>query len=218
VADLFRPGLRKPFVVAVSLAVLQQVTGINTILYYGSILLKEHAGQETSAAIGANVLVGLVNLVCTIAAMFVIDRVGRRPLLVAGAAGMGLSLAGLGLAFRRDPLPVNLLLALILAYVACFATSMGPGVWVYISELFPTAIRGRAVSAATVCLWAACLLVTLTFLTLVQWLTPAGAFWIYAGLCAATVAFVWRAAPETSGKSLEEIQRLWTRDQPSCKS
>jgi MFS family permease len=100
---------------------------------------------------------------------------------------------------------------MVMAYVACFAVSLGPGVWVYIAEIFPTAIRGRAMSVATVCLWAACLLVTMTFLSLVSFLSPAGAFWTYAGLCAVTFVFVWRVIPETKGKTLEEIQKFWHR-------
>ena len=102
-------------------------------------------------------------------------------------------------------------LGLILCYVGFFSFGMGPGVWVVISELFPTRIRGRAMSVATVALWLACLLITLTFLSLVKAFTAAGAFWIYAALCGFTVWFVWRFTPETKGKNLEEIEQQWKR-------
>ena len=207
--DLLRPGLRRALFVAVSLAILQQVTGINTIIYYGSIVLRDHAGQGAVAAIGANVLIGAVNVICTIVAMFVIDRTGRRPLLMAGAAGMGVSLVALGFVFRAQPLPVQWVLAMILAYVGSFSVSLGPGVWVCISEMFPNSIRGRAVSVATLALWLACVLVTMTFLTIANALGAAGAFWLYASLCAVTILFVWRLTPETKGRPLEEIQELW---------
>lgn len=210
-AELLRPGLRRPVILAVALAVLCQITGINTIIYYGSILLREQAGQSASSAIGANVLIGAVNLAGTIVAMFTIDRIGRRPLLLAGAAGMGISLAALGLAFHRQSRSFHAIVALILAYVFCFAVSFGPGVWVYISEMFPNAVRGRAMSVGTMTVWVACLAVTLTFLTLIQTLTTAGAFWFYSAMCAVAFLFVLRALPETKGRTLEEIQEFWNR-------
>jgi len=210
-ADLLRPALRRPVLLAVALAVLCQVTGINTIIYYGAILLREHAGRSASSAIGANVLIGVINFAGTIIAMAAIDRMGRRALLLAGSAGMGLSLTALGFAFHGRGQSFPLIVALILAYVFSFAISLGPGVWVFISEIFPTAVRGRAMSVATMTIWIACLAVTLTFLTLVSLLTAAGAFWFYAALCAVTFVFVLRALPETKGRTLEEIQRFWEK-------
>jgi sugar porter (SP) family MFS transporter len=208
--QLLEKGLRRALLVGVTLAILQQVTGINTVLYYGSIIFTEQAGaQSTSAALWANVLVGAMNLVFTVIALFTIDRLGRKPLLISAAAGMGLSLTALGFVFAAGSITPSRALALILCYVACFSFGMGPGVWVVISELFPTRIRGRAMSLATVALWLACLLITLTFLSLVKAFTAAGAFWIYAFLCACTVWFVWRFTPETKGKNLEEIEQQW---------
>jgi len=155
------------------------------------------------------VIIGTVNFLCTILAIGVIDRLGRKPLLMIGSAGMGLSLGVLGCCFLVTPPPRNLILGLVLVYVGFFAVSLGPCAWVYISELFPTTIRGRAMSIATLSVWAACLLVTLTFLSLVNLLSPAGAFWTYGLLCAVTFVFVWRLTPETKGRTLEEIQRYW---------
>lgn len=208
-ADLLRPALRRPVVLALALAVLCQITGINTIIYYGAILLREHAGRSASSAIGANVLIGVINFAGTIVAMAAIDRVGRRALLLAGSAGMGVALTALGFAFRQTNQSFSLIVALILAYVFSFAVSLGPGVWVFLSEVFPTAVRGRAMSMATMTIWIACLAVTLTFLTLIHLLTTSGAFWFYAALCAVTFVFVLRALPETKGRTLEEIQRFW---------
>ena len=208
--QLLAKGLRRPLAIGVTLAILQQVTGINTVLYYGSIIFTEQAGAaSTSAALWANVLVGAMNLVFTVVALFTIDRLGRKVLLISAAAGMGLSLTALGFVFRAGSVTPSSVLALILCYVACFSFGMGPGVWVVISELFPTRIRGRAMSLATVALWLACLLITVTFLSLVKAFTAAGAFWIYALMCACTVWFVWKFTPETKGKNLEEIEQQW---------
>ncbi len=208
-SDLFRTGLRRPVILAVALAALGQITGINTIIYYGSILLREQAGQSASSAVGANVLIGLINLAGTIVAMFTIDRIGRRLLLLGGAAGMCLSLAALGWAFHQPSRSFPVIVGLILTYVFSFSVSFGPGVWVYISEMFPNAARGRAMSVATMSVWVACLSVTLTFLTLIQTLTTAGAFWFYGVVCAVTFLFVLRYLPETKGRTLEEIQDFW---------
>ena len=208
--DLLGKSLRRPLCIAIALAVLSQVTGINTVIYYGSILLKEHAGRSSaSSALGANAIIGLTNFLCTILATLVIDRVGRKALLLFGSAGMGVSLTMLAMALGISPPPGNLIVGLLLAYVAFFAVSLGPGTWVYIAELFPTAVRGRAMSLATLSLWLACLAVTLSFLTLVRILSAAGAFWVYSGLCFVTFGFVWFWVPETKRLSLEEIQLLW---------
>ena len=180
------------------------------MLYYGSIIFTEQAGAaSTSAALWANVLVGAMNLVLTVVALFTIDRLGRKVLLISAAAGMGLSLTVLGFIFHSGTMTPSSVLALILCYVAFFSFGMGPGVWVVISELFPTRIRGRAMSVATVALWLACMLITVTFLSLVKAFTAAGAFWLYAFMCAFTVWFVWKFTPETKGKNLEEIEQQW---------
>jgi SP family arabinose:H+ symporter-like MFS transporter len=210
-AELFQPGLRRPLIIAVVLAVLQQVTGINTVLFYGSIIFKEHAGNADSAAIGANVLVGAINFLSTIVALWIIDKVGRKALLIFSAAGMAVAEIALGAAFLIEPPPGNLILAIILFCAAAFAVGLGPGVWVMMAELFPTRIRGRAMSIATISLWTACVALTLTFLSLVKAIGASGAFWLYSLMCITTVVFVWRATPETKGKTLEEIEQLWKR-------
>jgi MFS family permease len=207
---LFEPALRKPLVIGLALAVLQQVTGINTILYYGSIIFTEQVGtQSTSAALWANVIIGAVNGILTVVALLIIDRIGRKSLLMLASGGMGLSLAALGLVFFVQPSAAGLVLALTLCYVAFFAVGMGPGVWVVLSELFPTRIRARAMAVATVTLWGACMLISLTFLSLVKAIGASGAFWIYAAMCFVTFVFLGRVVPETKGKTLEDIERGW---------
>jgi len=213
IRQLLRPGLRRPLLIGVTLAILQQVTGINTVLYYGSIIFTEQAGaQSTSSALWSNVLIGAMNLIFTVIALFSIDRLGRRTLLMTAAGGMGIALAALASVFASGAANPTRILALILCYVAFFSFGMGPGVWVVIAELFPTRIRGRAMSIATVALWLACLLITFTFLSLVRTFTAAGAFALYALLCGVTVWFVWRFTPETKGMHLEEIEQHWLHE------
>jgi sugar porter (SP) family MFS transporter len=208
--ELFSRRLRRPLAIAVFLAVFQQITGINTVIYYGSLIFKDEVGgQSDSAAIGANVVIGVVNFLATIVALWLIDKLGRRPLMMVASAGMAAALLVLGLLFRLQPPPALMVLAVILLYVASFGVGLGPGVWVVISELFPTRIRGRAMSIATLCLWLACILITSTFLSLVEAVGPTGAFWLYAALCVVNFLFIWRVMPETKGRSLEEIERSW---------
>ena len=208
--ELFATRLRRPLGIAVFLAVFQQITGINTVIYYGSLIFKDQVGgQSDSAAIGANVIVGLTNLAMTVVALWVIDRLGRKPLMMLSSAGMAASLLVLGLLFRLSPPPAFAILAVILLYVGSFSVGLGPGVWVVISELFPTRIRGRAMSIATLCLWLACILITFTFLSLVEAIGSTGAFWVYAAMSVVNLLFIWRLMPETKGRSLEEIERSW---------
>ena len=208
--ELFEERLRKPLAIAVFLAVFQQITGINTVIYYGSLIFKDLVGgQSDSAAIGANVIVGTVNFLMTIVALWVIDRLGRRPLMILSSAGMAVSLFALGFLFELQPPPALAILLVIGLYVASFGVGIGPGVWVVISELFPTRIRGRAMSIATLCLWLACILVSFTFLTLVEKIGSTGAFWVYAAMSVVNLLFIWRLMPETKGRSLEEIERSW---------
>lgn len=208
--ELLEPRLRRPIAVAVLLAVFSQITGINTVIYYGTLLLKEHGGYgKSSDAFGANVLIGLVNFAVTIAAIALIDRIGRKPLLLCGIAGMTAALLGLSSAFSASPVPAARILTLLLVYVGCFAFSLGPGTWVYISEIFPTAVRGRAMSIATLSLWLSCAFVTWTFLSLVGRFGATGAFRIFAGICALAFLFVLLALRETKGRTLEQIGRSW---------
>jgi len=210
--ELLEPGFRKALVVAVSLAVLQQVTGVNTVLFYGSVIFREQTGNSSaSGALGANVIIGTINFLATIIALWLIDRLGRRPLLMFSSGVMAACQIALGAAFLIQPPPPMLVLGAMLCCVAAFAVGLGPGVWVVLSEIFPTRIRGRAMSIATISLWVACVALTMTFLSLASAISITGAFWLYAVMCVINFLIVWRATPETKGKSLEEIEKLWKR-------
>ena len=208
--DLLAPALRRPLFLVVALAILQQITGINTVLFYGSIIWqRELGGHSASSAIGANVTIGVVNFVVTIVALWLIERSGRRPLLMFSSACMAVCQLLLGLAFLLQPPPAFLVLGAMLLCVAAFAIGLGPATWVLMAELFPTRVRGRAMSIANVALWVASFVLTFTFLSLTRAITITGAFCLYSSLCVLTFLLVWRMVPETKGKTLEEVEALW---------
>jgi len=214
--QLLEPGMKIVLVIGIVLAVLQQITGINVFLYFGTEIFKK-MGSQTDAALLQTVVVGAVNLSFTIIAIWTVDRLGRKPLMLIGSAGMGISLLAMGLAayLQRTELWV---LLFILGYIACFALSVGPVTWVILSEIFPTRIRGRAMAIATVCLWIANYVVSQTFPMMdespwfVEKFHRALPFWLYGVFCAVLLAFVWRFVPETKGKTLEQIEKHWTSE------
>jgi len=207
--NILDPAFRKPLLVAILIALFSQFTGINTIIYYGSLVFLEHVPRQTaSTALWANVMIGAINFVATILGMNLIDRAGRKPLMMGAFTGMAVSLMGVAAAIRLQA-PAFVVLCLVLTYVASFAIGIGTGTWVLMAEICPTRIRGRAMSIATVFLWCGTLLVTLTFLSLVRVLTAPGAFLLYAIVCIAAILFVRMAVPETKGRSLEEIESWW---------
>ena len=212
-SQLFEPGLRRVLMIGIALAILQQVTGINVFLYYGPEIFKQ-LGSGVDVALLQTVVVGAVNLSFTVFAIWTVDRIGRRPLMIVGAAGMGLSLVAIGLAAQYQAISLWVLL-FMLSYIACFALSVGPVTWVLLSEIFPTKIRGRAMSIATFCLWSANFVVSQTFPMMDEnaWLLSrfnhGFPFYVYAGFCIVLVLTIWKAVPETKGRSLEEIERSW---------
>lgn len=208
--EVFARPMRRPLIVALGLAILCQITGINTVLYYGSILITEHfKGQTAGTALMANVIIGLTNLVCTILALRCLDRWGRRSMLLTSTAGMAISLILFAVLYQIPGISPLLILAFILSYTGFFAFAMGPIPWVVISEIFPNKIRGRAASIATSTLWTGTLVVTFTFLSLIHALGVSGTFAIYAVLSILTFVFILRRVPETKGKTLEQIQQYW---------
>ena len=210
--EVFARPMRRPLIVALGLAILCQITGINTVLYYGSILITEHfKGQTANTALMANVIIGLTNLVCTIIALRCLDRWGRRSMLLTSTAGMAISLILFAVLYQIPGISPLLILTFILSYTGFFAFAMGPIPWVVISEIFPNKIRGRAASIATSTLWTGTLVVTFTFLSLIHALGVSGTFAIYAVLSILTFVFIWRKVPETKGKTLEQIQQYWER-------
>ena len=210
--ELLSPGMRKRLRVGMLLALFSQITGINTVLYYGSIIVSEHfPGQSASMALVANVIIGSVNLIFTVVAMVFLDRWGRRRILMAASGGMGIALTILVIGLNLPNSSPLLMLCSILVYVAFFALGMGPCPWLIIAEIFPTKVRGRAASIATSTLWSGTLLVTFTFLSLVRILNLGGTFAIYGFLSFVCFAYVWKFVPETKGRTLEQIQQTWHR-------
>ncbi|MHC4326599.1 MAG: sugar porter family MFS transporter [Planctomycetota bacterium] len=213
--QLLQPGMKIVLVIGIVLAVLQQVTGINVFLYFGTEIFKK-MGSETNAALLQTVIIGVVNLSFTVIAIWTVDRLGRKPLMMIGSAGMGISLLAMGLASYCQRTELWILL-FILGYIACFALSVGPVTWVILSEIFPTRIRGRAMAIATVCLWVANYVISQTFPMMDEnkWLLDkfhhAFPFWLYGIFCVVLLSFVWRFVPETKGKTLEEIEKCWAR-------
>jgi MFS transporter, SP family, galactose:H+ symporter len=217
-SELFSPYLRVAMIVGVGLAIAQQITGINTIIYYGPTIFKFAGMSSASVAILASVGVGVVNVVMTVVSLQLIDRIGRRPLLLISLAGMTLSLFVLGLAFSLPQWTGSLgviAVIVVMTYVGSFAVGMGPIFWLLISEMYPLRIRGRAMSVATVANWGANFIVALTFLTITQVLGKAPTFWLYGAISIGTWIFSFFLVPETKGKSLEQIEAHWRAGNPA---
>ncbi len=202
---------RLPLIVGIGLAVFQQVTGINTVIYFAPVIFQAAGMPSASAAILATAGIGVVNVVMTLAAIWLVDRVGRRVLLLCGLAGMSASLALLALTFLLGHGAALgwLTAASLTTYVGCFAIGLGPVFWLLISEIFPLAVRGSGMSAATIANWLANLVVALTFLDLVDLLGRPGVFCLYAALTSGALLFAYRLVPETKGLSLEGVEALW---------
>jgi len=219
-SEVFAPMWRRPLMIGIGLAVFQQITGINAIIYYSDRIFKaagfatpEAQTQATTWAIGA------VNVVATFIAIAFIDRLGRRPLLIAGLVGMFVSLTAVGLAFlaigkgSASPMLGTITLAALVVFIMSFAFSLGPVVWTVINEIFPGRVRGRAVAVATAVNWGAAFVVSEFFLTLVDGIGESATFGLFAFFCVVGGVWIYRQVPETKGRSLEQIETLW-QDSP----
>jgi sugar porter (SP) family MFS transporter len=210
--DLLGRQVRPALIVGLGLAIFQQITGINTVIYYAPKILQAAGFNSASGAILATVGVGIVNVVMTIVAMFLVDRAGRRPLLLVGIAGMIITLGVLGLSFRiSNPSGQLAWMAVIclMGYVASFAISLGPIFWLLIAEIYPLKIRGLAEGTAATFNWASNLIVSLTFLTLLEKLGASSTFLLYALASVASWLFAFYYVPETKGRTLEQIEAFW---------
>ncbi len=231
--DIFRPHLRTALFIAIGIMFVQQFVGINTVIYYAPTIFIIAGFSGAKAAIAATVSVGIVNVLATIVAMFLIDKIGRRKLYFIGLVGMGVSLLSLGFFFLfKDSLGDNLryiTVALVLVYIIFFAISLGPLGWLIISEIFPLKVRGVGMSIGSLANWLFNAVVTFTFLKVAWAFTPAGleivnkttdgtithdpnpagAFFLYAAI--SIVGIIWgiRYIPETKGVTLEEIEEHW---------
>jgi sugar porter (SP) family MFS transporter len=210
--ELLSPQLRPALIIGIGLAVFQQFTGINTVIYYAPTIFQLAGLHSHSAAILATAGVGIVNVALTIVALRLLDRVGRRPLLLYGLVGMIVSLGILGFGFLSPEFAQALAwisVVCVMVYVACFAIGLGPVFWLMISEIYPLKIRGRAMGVATVANWGSNLLVALTFLSLLRSLGRPWTFWLYAVVGVISWLFVFRLVPETKGRTLEQIEAQW---------
>lgn len=216
-SQLFHPGMRVVLVIGVVLAVLQQITGINVFLYFGSEIFEKLGGESIDAALLQQVVVGAVNLLFTVIAIRTVDRIGRKPLMLIGSSGMGVALLAMGMAGYLQATSAWLLVC-VLVYIASFALSVGPVTWVILSEIFPTKIRGRAMGIATICLWMANTVVSQTFpildenAFLIERFHHGFPFFIYGLMCVVLFIFVSKVVPETKGKTLEDIEKMWIKN------
>ncbi len=204
---LFRKGIRVAVFAGIGLAILSQFTGINAIIYYGPRIMEE-AGLRVSEALGGQVIIGFVNMTATIFAIFMIDKLGRKKLMLGGIAGMFLSLVMVGFLFLAGKSQGILLLVFILTFITSFAIGYGPVIWVLLSEIYPTRIRGRAMSIATLALWTGTAIIGQLVPWMLETLTPAGTFFIFA-FCCIPVPFILKKIPETRERSLEDIEAAW---------
>ena len=211
-SELLQPVVKAALVVGVGLAILQQVTGINTVIYYAPTIV-EFTGVDSSAgSILAAVGVGIINVGMTVVALRLLDRAGRRTLLMIGVSGMSISLFALGCAFiggGGSTLSSVIAIVSLMAYVASFAISLGPIFWLLNAEIYPLAVRSKAAGLGTMANWTFNFIVSLTFLLLIDAVGRSGAFWLYGGIGILTLAFCWKLVPETKGKRLEDIQAIF---------
>ena len=210
VRQLFQPGLRLALFLGVGIAVLSQLTGINVIIYYGPKIFAE-AGFKVAESLDSQVIIGVTNVVATIFALWKIDHFGRRPLLLTGVIGMMIALLCIAGVFFAGSDGSPLLVVCILVYVTFFAFSFGCVTWTLLAEIYPTHIRGRAMSIATLSLWCGTFVVGQIFPWLLETLGGAGAFVLFALMCLPAIIIAWKFLPETKGKTLEEIERFWLR-------
>jgi len=208
IRELLKPFLRIPLLIGVLLPMFAHLSGIAAIMYFAPNIINEAIKSVESSFLGA-ILVGVVNSAFTFVAITYIEKAGRRKLLLIGVIGAFISLSGVGILFAVGS---KLILIPLLFYVASFAFSYGPMVWVLISEIFPTRIRGLAVSIGSFSLMVTGFFITLTNPVLINTILPSGTFFLYAGLTIPAIWFIWRFVPETKGKTLEEIEKFWRKN------
>lgn len=211
---LLQPGIRKAVIIGVCIAVLGQFMGVNAVLYYGPSIF-ENAGLSGGDSLFYQVLVGLVNTLTTVLALIIIDKVGRKKLVYYGVSGMVISLILIATYFiygESCGISSIFLLIFFLFYVFCCAVSICAVVFVLLSEMYPTRVRGLAMSIAGFALWIGTYLIGQLTPWMLQNLTPAGTFILFAIMCVPYMLIVWKLVPETTGKSLEEIERYWMKN------
>jgi MFS transporter, SP family, arabinose:H+ symporter len=204
--ELLTPKIKPLLFMGILLAVFQQITGINTIMYYAPKIFA-NIGQSNDSALLQTIAIGATNLIFTIAGMLLIDRIGRKILVLLGSAGMMLMLAGLSALYFLNLTSGLLVLVLILGYIGFFAASLGPAIWVMVAEIFPNRLRSKGMSLAIMALWLACAIVSISFPQMLEKLSGGTTFLIFAIICLGNLLYVFRFVPETKGKSLEELEK-----------
>ncbi len=209
VRELWKKGIRKALLIGIALSVFGQLTGVNIVVYYGPTIL-ENAGLNIGGALQYQVSLGIINFVFTVISMFIIDRFGRRPLLVGGMAAVAAALLLTGILFlvKASPLMVAIMLGV---YMAAIAISICAVIWVITPEIFPNRLRGRAMSIATFFNWTTNAIAATVFPWLVALIGMDKVFFVFAAICAVAVVIFYREVPETKGKTLEEIEGLWSK-------
>ena len=215
ISMLFSPGIFKALLIGVGIAILGQFMGVNTVLYYGPKIF-EDAGLSGGDSLFYQVMIGLVNTITTILALVIIDKVGRKQLIYWGVGGMIISLLLIAFYFTYGTemgISSIFLLTFFLLYIFCCAISICAVVWVILSEMYPVKVRGIAMSIAGLALWIGTYLIGQLTPWLLKNATPAGTFIIFAAMCVPYILIMWKLVPETTGKSLEEIEQYWTKKQ-----
>ena len=205
--ELLHPSLRRVLIVGILFSLFAHITGIDTIIYYGPIIFLE-SGFKTDSALLASVMIGITNLIFTFVGMAMVDKAGRKLLLLVGLAGMGISMTLVGLCMQSDMISAKWTLLWIMTYIASFAMSIGVVIWVYLSEIYPTRVRGQALSVATMVLWLGNVILTQLFPVMMERF-GGGTFYIFSFICLLAFIFTWTMVKETKGVSLEEIEEMW---------
>lgn len=212
--DLLAPAVKAALVVGIGLAVLQQITGINTVIYYAPTIIQATGIDSDFSSILASLGVGVINVLMTVVALRLLDSKGRRELLFVGVSGISLSLFLLGLAFligADKTFATVMAIGSLMLFVSSFAISLGPIFWLLNAEIYPLSVRSKAASAGTMTNWFFNFVVSLTFLPLIDLLSQTGAFWFYGAIGLVTLWFCWRFVPETKGRSLEQVNDIFER-------
>lgn len=210
---LFQPGIFKALIIGMAIAILGQFMGVNAVLYYGPEIFKG-AGLASDDALFYQVIVGLANMITTVLAMFIIDKIGRKKLIYYGVSGMIVSLLLIAAYFIwGEALNISsyYLLVFFVLYIVCCAGSICAVVWVILSEMYPIKVRAVAMSIASFALWIGTFLIGQLTPWLLTNITPQGTFLLFAICCIPYMLIMWKAVPETTGKSLEEIEKYWTK-------
>ncbi|HOK36740.1 MAG TPA: MFS transporter, partial [Paludibacteraceae bacterium] len=211
---LMQPGFRKAVLIGCAIAILGQFMGVNAVLYYGPSIF-ESSGLSRGDSLFYQTLIGTVNMLTTILALLIIDKIGRKKLVYVGVSGMIISLILIGLYFSFANvwgLTSIFLLICFLAYIFFCAGSISAVIFVFLSEMYPTRIRGLAMSIATLSLWIGTYLIGQLTPWMLETLTPSGTFFLFAAMCIPYMLIVWKLMPETAGKSLEDIERFWLKN------